>query len=414
MAEEQPTQQPGIEGEEEQDDQSSSPESAAQKNLREKREKFNESVKLIGQVGGAIKKTQAALAAAQAAFEVAIALIGTLPFWATVIAVIAVITVVAGLIGAAAFFIYYRQPPVVLRRQGAHEAEPWNPENSTDRTNMVAVQSAAGLISNLQRDLANQREVGTQLAHATDLITKTTLSEEDQQKLLDKLRELEQASQAIQANEDAGAESQLIEQFNRLKNDYYKLAAEQLFAGAGNRLGVPWRFQPPSAKSCNYYAAFMAALYHAIDRNVYSKALEDNIRPGAKDATKSCPATTKEYLSFAAQQAGLTGVEVVEVPLAGQNRGPSETDWQEIRRIVTETKTPVVMATNFSQSGNQFVTIVGFGAENGKEAVYLNDPADRKAKAVIDPAQLHASFHQKDDTRWSGGRYGKYLYLKFP
>ncbi|MBI3261435.1 hypothetical protein HYZ64_03650 [Candidatus Berkelbacteria bacterium] len=367
---------------------------------------FADKVNELRTIAGTLNKLKMVIPVTQAAIQFAFAALTTLGPIAAVIMIIVVV-----LVAGAAFFVYYRQPSRLLRAQGAHEPEPFNGENSVDRENLLRVQSAAGLISNLQRELATGREAGAQRSIASSALDTTSLPEADKQLINNKLDELEKVSLAIGKSDDPATIEGLANQFAKLKNDYYRLAAEKVFAGAGNRLAVTWRFQPAGATNCNYYAAFMTVLYHAIDQGKYSKTLENAIRPGAKDPARSCPKETKEYMAWAADQAGLA-MDVVEVRLRGPNNSPSEEDWSNIKQIVTQDKRPVVIGTKFSKSGNQFLTIVGFGTEQGKDAVYVNDPGDRKAKAVIDPEALHASFHYRDDSRWSGGEFPKYLYFK--
>lgn len=372
-------------------------------------------------VSGLLNKLKMVIPVTQAAIQFAIAALTTLgPIAAVIFGAIVL------LLALGAFFIYYRQPSRLLKAQGTHEPEPFNAENSVDRENLLRVQGAAGLIPTLQRELIESRQLDGRIGSAREVLNNANIPEGKRNEALDLLTNMESLAKKVRGTNDQTIQNNLLQELHTLGLRYEFLTAELFLPSGSRRLTVPWRLQPVGSKTCNYYAAEMAILYHAYERSAgpaekktYPRELEEKIMAGRTDPPKSCPASTEAYLRFAAAQAGLGNAKVETIHFSGSQsgkRGPSDDDWRKIRQIVTEGKTPVVIGTRFSKGASHFLTIVGF-SEDGRE-VYVNDPGSKNARSNTKLPQAYrdknSPVHVIDDERWYGGTYPKASYLTFP
>ncbi|MFY9484498.1 MAG: papain-like cysteine protease family protein [Patescibacteria group bacterium] len=388
---------------------------------RQTRREFEDKLNQLRTIAGTLNKLKMVIPVVQAGIQFAFAALLALGPIAAVIMIIVVV-----LIAGAAFFVYYRQPSRLLRAQGTHEPEPFNGENSVDRENLLRVQSAAGLIPTLQRELIESRQLDARVYTAIEGLRRANIAEDKRTEAINLLREMEVLAKKIRGTSDLGSQDNLLQQLHALGLRFEFLTAELFLPGGSKRLKVPWRLQPVNSTTCNYYAAMMAVLYHAYDKSSgppekksYPRELEEKIIAGRTDPPRSCPKDTGGYLRFAASQAGLPNAKVEKIVLGGSRSGkmgPSDQDWRTIRDIVDRTKTPVVIGTNFSNKGSHFLTIVGF-SEDGREA-YVNDPGSKDGRARIKLPQAYreknSPVHLIDDERWFGGRYPNAYYLTFP
>ncbi|MBI3495258.1 hypothetical protein HY065_01375, partial [Candidatus Berkelbacteria bacterium] len=247
------------------------------------------------QAAGLVNQSRFIIPLAINAIKFIYALLGIgLPTLITGIFIIVILSAIA------AFFIYFTQPNIKARILGTLGLQQENPQNSIDRRNLLTVQSAAGLISNLQQDLASSRGTDLQLESATDQIKKSAnIADEKKQPLIDGLNNMATLAKKIRLSANEDTKNNLIQELHTQSLHYEFLVADTLLPGGAKRLHVPWRNQLPASKTCNYYAAEMVVLYHRYQsssddesRRSYPVGLEDTLTPGRKICLKN----TQDYL----------------------------------------------------------------------------------------------------------------------
>jgi hypothetical protein len=353
---------------------------------------------------GAAAAGRAAMVAGRLAVQAVGALVGAGPAgWAVLLGIVLIIVVVIGVLLAVVFFLGKTEP---------FYPDPNNPTHQEDKLK---------LLENIQDPDAKRLRIIEETKQIKGLLekaktsAKTAEAQEKITKAIQKADELLKAAEDLVDPAKKGVKPEDVQNLARQFVELYIATLPIIFPG--NRLPVEWFTQPVGSKTCNYWAAYMAARYVAkvngLDLNKVKSPTEIN----------QCFLNgTKGYFTTVLRQAGLTNFEVVRgsgFP-AGSTRDINS-PWGKIYNEVVNSKNPVVVATGFSKtqvrggcSGREgkpshFLVVVGF-SEDG-QMVYVNDSGSRFAQNNNDPLAKNANRHIITDYRWVG-RYCEYYYVK--
>lgn len=294
--------------------------------------------------------------------------------------------------------------------------------NYPDQANALQQEDKLEFLDNIQDPDAKRLRIiqETKVINQTLIKAKTSAkTDQDRQKIDEAIKK---ATELITSAENLADPEQKTstEDVQKIAKQFADLYRQTLpISFPGNRLPVEWFTQPIGSRSCNYWAAYMAARYVA-----KANGLDTNKVKSPTEINQCFLDGTKGYFTVVLKQAGLTNFEVVRGSgFPAGNTQDKNTPWGKIYDELVNKKNPVVVATGFSKtqvSGgcagragrpSHFLVIVGF-SDDGQMA-YVNDSGSRLAKDNSDPLAKNANRHLLNDPydRWRG-RYCEYYYVK--
>lgn len=350
---------------------------------------------------------QAIIATARLAAQAVGALISSGPVGWIILGVIILITII--IIGVLIIF-------------GLNYAAGSRTPNYSDPANAAQQEDKLEFLDNIQDPDAKRLRIiqETKVIKQTLEKAKTSAKNDQDRQKIDEA--INQAIKLITAAENLADPEQKTsaEDVQKIAKQFADLYRQTLpISFPGNRLPVEWFTQPIGSKSCNYWAAYMAARYV-----VKANGLDTSKVKSPTEINQCFLDGTKGYFSTTLKQAGLTNFEVIRSSgFPAGNIRDKNTPWGKIYDEAVNNKNPVVVATGFSKtqvSGgcagrggrpSHFLVIVGF-SDDGQMA-YVNDSGSRFAKDNNDPLAKNANRHLINDpfNRWRG-RYCEYYYVK--